>query len=108
MRLLLPLTAACTFALALQAPIAVAAASTAKSHTTPTMEQRFASANTARDGHLTRDEAKAGYPPIASHFDAIDRDKKGYVTQDDIRAYFRIQRTLHRPAASSARKEPSS
>ena len=108
MRLPLPLAAACSFAVALQAPIAVAASSTAKSHAGPTMEQRFTSANTAHDGHLTLDQAKAGYPTIARHFDAIDRDKKGYVTRDDIRAYYKTQRTLHRPAASSARKEPSS
>ena len=107
MRLLLPLAAACTFALALQVPIAVAASSTAESRADQTMEQRFASANTAHDGHLTLDEAKAGYPTIARHFDAIDRDKKGYVTQDDIRAYYKTQRTLHRPPTSSAHKEPS-
>ena len=107
MRLLLRL-AACAFVLAVQAPIAVAAPSTTKTHSRQTMEQRFTSANTAHDGHLTRDQAKAGYPAIARHFDAIDKDQKGYVTQDDIRAYYKTQRTLNPPAASPAHKEPSS
>jgi hypothetical protein len=107
MRLLFPLAAACAFALALQAPIAIAASSSAKT-AHQTMEQRFTSANTSRDGHLTLDQAKAGYPTIARHFDAIDKDKKGYVTETDIRAYHKTQRTLHRQAASSAHKAPSS
>jgi hypothetical protein len=110
MRPLLPFAAACTFALALalQAQIAVAASSTAKVSAHQTMEQRFTSANTAHDGHLTLSEAKAGYPTVARHFDAIDKDKKGYVTQEDIRAYYKAQRTLHRQAGHSAHKKPSS
>jgi hypothetical protein len=35
----------------------------------------------------------------------MDRDKKGYVTEDDIRAYYQMQRVLHRQA-SSTRKTP--
>jgi hypothetical protein len=108
MRLLFPLAAACTFALGLQAPIAIAASSSAKTHAHQTMDQRFTSANTTHDGHLTLDQAKAGYPTIARHFDAIDKDKKGYVTETDIRAYHKTQHTLHRQAASSAHKAPNS
>jgi hypothetical protein len=64
-------------------------------HTRTTMEQRFAKANDTHDGHLTEEQAKAGYHSIARHFAAIDKDKKGYITLDDIRAYNKLQRTLH-------------
>ena len=57
------------------------------------MEQRFEQANVTHDGHLTEAQAKAGYPTIARHFAAIDQDKKGYVTEDDIRAYNKLQRS---------------
>ncbi len=56
------------------------------------------------DGHLTLDQAKAGYKSIAHHFDAIDKDKRGYITEDDIRAYHKTQRTLHHQASSTARE----
>ncbi len=66
-----------------------------------TMEQRFEQANTTHDGHLTQDQAKAGYHSVARHFAAIDQDKKGYVTEDDIRAYYKAQRALHHQSASA-------
>ena len=65
------------------------------------MQQRFEQANVTHDGHLTLDQAKTGYKSIARHFDAIDRDKKGYITEDDIRAYDKTQHTLHHQAATS-------
>jgi len=66
-----------------------------------TMEQRFSKANDTHDGHLTEEQAKAGYRTIARHFAAIDKDKKGYVTLDDIRAYNKLQRALrHQPAGA--------
>jgi hypothetical protein len=74
------------------------------SHTRMTMEQRFAKANDTHDGRLTEDQAKAGYRSIARHFAAIDKDKKGYVTLDDIRAYNKLQRTLHHHPATTSPK----
>lgn len=67
-----------------------------------TWQAHFAQANTAHDGHLTLDEAKAGYALIAKHFADIDADHKGYVTEDDIRAWRVMRRATHRlghPAA---------
>jgi Ca2+-binding EF-hand superfamily protein len=49
-------------------------------------EERFAAADKNADGKLTLEEAKAGMPRIASSFDKIDVDKKGYVTLDQIKA----------------------
>ena len=77
---------------------------TGGAHTRMTMEQRFAQANETHDGHLTEDQAKSGYRSIARHFAAIDKDKKGYVTLDDIRAYNKLQRTLHHHPATTPSK----
>ncbi len=71
-----------------------------------TLEQRFEQANTTHDGHLTQAQAKAGYRTVARHFTAIDQDKKGYVTEDDIRAYHKARRALHHQSAS-ARHQPN-
>ncbi len=65
------------------------------------MEQHFEQANVTHDGHLTLEQAKTGYKSIARHFAAIDQDKKGYVTVDDIRAYNKTQRALHHQSAST-------
>ena len=69
-----------------------------------TMQQRFDQANTTHDGHLTLDQAKAGMPMVAKHFDAIDKDKKGYVTMDDVSAY----RAEHRRSRHSGSRSSSS
>ncbi len=73
----------------------------AEGMTTPhprlTWEQRFAQANASHDGHLTLEQAKAGYPSVARHFADIDTDKKGFVTQDDIRAWHKQTRAAHQP-----------
>jgi hypothetical protein len=108
MRIVFPIVVACIMTFAAQAQPASVPASTAKTHTHLSMEQRFANANTTHDGHLTLDQAKTGYPTIARHFDAIDKDKKGYVTTDDIRAYYKTQRALHHQASSTAPKSPNS
>jgi hypothetical protein len=69
-----------------------------------TWQQHFAAANLAHDGHLTKDEANAGFPLLARHFDEVDADHKGYVTVDDIRAWRAAQKTAHRPAIPAADK----
>jgi hypothetical protein len=66
-----------------------------------TMDQRFQQANVTHDGHLTEEQAQAGYKSIARHFAAIDKDKKGYITEDDIRAYNKTQHTLHHEPAAA-------
>ena len=50
------------------------------------LEQRFKEANKKGDGKLTPEEAQAGMPLVAKHFGEIDKDKKGYVTLDEIKA----------------------
>jgi Ca2+-binding EF-hand superfamily protein len=50
------------------------------------MKERFATTDVDHDGKLTKDEATK-MPMVSKHFAAIDKDAKGYVTQDDIRAY---------------------
>jgi hypothetical protein len=59
----------------------------AAQHARLTWEEHFTQANKAQDGHLTLDEAKAGYPTISRNFRAIDVDGKGFVTENDIRAW---------------------
>jgi hypothetical protein len=50
------------------------------------IEQRFKAANKSGDGKLTKEEAEAGMPRVAKHFDEIDADHKGYVTLDQVKA----------------------
>jgi hypothetical protein len=79
-------------------------------HHRMTWQQRFEQANTTHDGHLTPEQAKDGYPSIARHFTEIDSDKKGYVTEDDIRAWRKQHRSLHRarlPAESAIQPRPA-
>jgi hypothetical protein len=61
-----------------------------------TWEQRFAHANASHDGHLTLEEAQQGYKTVARHFREIDLDGKGFVTEDEIRAWHKIKRVTHR------------
>lgn len=81
--------------------------STPSSHKHLTMQQRFEQANVTHDGHLTLDQAKAGYATIARHFSTIDQDKKGYVTEDDIKAYYKTQHALHHQSATDAHHAPN-
>ncbi len=108
MRIPLSLAAVFVIPVMLHAPAASAASATATPHAHLTMAERFANANTTHDGHLTLEQAKAGDPTVARHFDAIDKDKKGYVTQADIRGYYKTQRTLHHQATSAHNKPPNS
>ena len=49
------------------------------------IEARFKAANKKGDGKLTLEEAKAGMPRVAAHFDRIDTQKLGYITVDQIK-----------------------
>jgi Ca2+-binding EF-hand superfamily protein len=51
------------------------------------IEEKFKAADKDGDGKLTLAEAKAGMPRIAKGFDKIDKDKKGYITVDQIKAF---------------------
>lgn len=61
-------------------------------HTHMSWEERFTQANTEHDGHLTLEQAKIGYKTVARHFRDIDTDGKGFVTENDIRAWHALQR----------------
>jgi hypothetical protein len=62
------------------------------------MEQHLYQANATHNGHLTLEEAKLGFAVVAKHFADIDVDHKGYVTENDIRAW-RIMRKAARRLA---------
>jgi hypothetical protein len=53
------------------------------------LQSRFAQANTTHDGKLTREQAQAGMPMVAQHFDAIDSQHAGYVTLAQIEDFMR-------------------
>ena len=79
-----------------------AATPTPAPHPRVGMDQKFTSANTTHDGHLTEDQAKTGYPTMARHFAAIDATKKGYITEDDIRAWEKAGRERRHEAQQPA------
>jgi hypothetical protein len=64
------------------AAVAVAIGSPAFAQTTmrQQLEARFSAADVDHDGKLTRSEAQAGMPRVATYFDAIDTGHRGYVT----------------------------
>jgi hypothetical protein len=85
------------------APVAASPAATS-GHPRRTMDERFAAANTTKDGKLTLDQAKAGHlRAVARDFAMIDKTKRGYVTLDDIKAHQSEQRAT-RKAARDAKK----
>ncbi|MFM0567564.1 EF-hand domain-containing protein [Paraburkholderia caledonica] len=59
------------------------------------LQTRFANANTTHDGKLTKEQAAASMPMVASHFDEIDTQKLGYVTLPEIEAYMRERGAAH-------------
>ena len=97
MRILFALLALPLFTLSVQAQTT----SKEPAHKRLTMDQHFQQANVTHDGDLTEEQAQSGYKSIARHFAAIDKDKKGYVTEDDIRAYHKTQHTLHGKSAAA-------
>lgn len=46
----------------------------------------FDTADTNRDGKLSKSEAQAANPNLGDHFDVIDANKDGFVTPDEDRA----------------------
>jgi len=65
-----------------------------------TLQQHFDAANTTSDGHLTKDQATAAkWSYVTKNFTAMDADKKGYITIDDIRAFAKAHHAVHHKAA---------
>lgn len=73
--------------MALLGSLALAAPVWADAKQDKDIETRFKAADKDGDGKLTLAEAKAGMPKVAKGFDKIDKDKKGYVTVDQIKAF---------------------
>jgi hypothetical protein len=59
------------------------------------LQSRFQAANITHDGKLTREQAAAGMPRVAQHFDEIDTQKNGYLTLPQIQAFMRTQAIQH-------------
>lgn len=51
------------------------------------MHQRFESADSNRDGRISREDARQRMPFVYRNFDAIDTNHTGYVTMAQIEAY---------------------
>ncbi len=68
------------------------------------LDKRFQMANSTHDGHLTLDQARSAevMHTVAENFDSIDKDHKGYVTEDDIRAWYKGRRAARRHGGESA------
>jgi len=78
---------------------APAAATTTPSRTRRTLAERFDAANTTHDGKLTLEQARAGrLRAVARDFDKIDKDKRGYVSLDQIKSFQTEQRAARRTA----------
>lgn len=69
------------------------------------LPERFEMANTSHDGRLTLDQAKSAKAMhvVARNFDAIDATHKGYITEDDIRAWYKARRAARRTAAEATK-----
>ena len=71
----------------------------AAAHKRRTLAERFAEANTTHDGHLTAAQAEEGrMKAVVRDFAMIDKQKRGYVTLDEIKE-FRRERRAARAAA---------
>lgn len=70
------------------------------------LAQRFQMANTSHDGHLTQDQAHSAsvMHTVSENFAAIDKDHKGFVTEDDIRAWYKSRRESRHLAKEAAAK----
>lgn len=81
-------TIICAFTVVVGASLAASSdLAWADAKTDKDIEERFKAADKDHDGKLTLAEAKAGMPRIAKGFDKIDKDKKGYLTVEQIKAF---------------------
>ena len=58
-------------------------------------DERFKKADTDGDGALSKAEAEKSMPRLARDFDAIDANKDGKVTQDELRSFMVAHRSEH-------------
>ncbi|MGZ3238431.1 MAG: calcium-binding protein [Burkholderiaceae bacterium] len=69
------------------------------------LTERFNAADADHDGRLTRLEAEGKMPRVAKSFDAIDVQKRGYVTIDQIAAFAAQQMKKRKGRKSNADDE---
>jgi mannose/cellobiose epimerase-like protein (N-acyl-D-glucosamine 2-epimerase family) len=65
------------------------------------LNQRFAAADTNKDGCLTKGEADGKMPRVHKNFEMIDKEKKGCVTMEQIKG----TAIEHAQAAKDAKKQ---
>jgi Ca2+-binding EF-hand superfamily protein len=56
------------------------------------LDEQFKSADKDGDGSLSKDEATQSMPRLARHFDAIDANKDGLVSRDELAAHHQSMR----------------
>ncbi len=72
-----------------------------------TVEQRFEKANTSHDGKLTKAQAIAAkWTNVTRDFVAMDKDKKGYVTIDEVKAAAAKKPAVKKLAPAPATPKP--
>lgn len=57
----------------------------------------WAKIDTDGDGKISRAEAQANAPKLYEHFDAVDTDKDGFITPDEMKAAMRAHHHGHGP-----------
>ena len=71
------------------------------------MAARFRMANTTNDGRLTLAQAQAGrMGGVVRHFQQIDRDQKGYVTLQDVRAWHHAMHAQKMQGQAGGQSQP--
>lgn len=62
------------------------------------LQKRFESADTNKDGKLTREEAQAKMPKVYKNFDTIDAGHTGAISLADIEAFVVSKKGARKPA----------
>lgn len=59
-------------------------------------QEHFKTADTDKDGFISRAEAEKSMPRLTQHFDALDTNKDGKLSPDELKAGFAQMRSAHR------------